>query len=51
MKRQAEIVRKTKETDIRVALTLDGKGSSRVNSGVPFWITCSICSRNTGSLI
>src|SRR6188768_2409771 len=36
MKRQAEIVRKTKETDIRVALTLDGKGSSRVNSGVPF---------------
>jgi len=36
MKRQAEITRKTKETDIRVALTLDGKGAGRISSGVPF---------------
>ena len=36
MKRQAEITRKTKETDIRIVLTLDGKGTGRINSGVPF---------------
>jgi imidazoleglycerol-phosphate dehydratase len=36
MKRQAEITRKTKETDIQVRLTLDGKGTGRINSGVPF---------------
>lgn len=36
MKRQAEITRKTKETDIRISLTLDGKGACRISSGVPF---------------
>lgn len=36
MKRQAEITRKTKETDIQVKLTLDGKGTGSINSGVPF---------------
>lgn len=36
MKRQAEIQRKTKETDIRVALDLDGTGVGRIDSGVPF---------------
>lgn len=36
MKRQAEITRKTKETDIQVKLTLDGKGTGRINTGVPF---------------
>jgi imidazoleglycerol-phosphate dehydratase len=36
MNRQAEIKRKTKETDIRVALRLDGAGESRINTGVPF---------------
>jgi len=34
--RQAEVLRKTAETDIRVLLTLDGKGSSRIDTGVGF---------------
>lgn len=34
--RQAEIKRTTKETDIRVALDLDGAGEGRIDSGVPF---------------
>ncbi|MFN0087242.1 MAG: imidazoleglycerol-phosphate dehydratase HisB [Blastocatellia bacterium] len=34
--RQAEIKRTTKETDIRVALDLDGTGEGRIDSGVPF---------------
>lgn len=36
MTRQAEINRTTKETDIRVALSLDGEGKSAINTGVPF---------------
>jgi imidazoleglycerol-phosphate dehydratase len=36
MTRQAEIRRKTKETDVRVALRLDGTGASQVKTGVPF---------------
>lgn len=35
-KRVAEIHRKTKETNVRVALTLEGKGSSKIATGVPF---------------
>jgi len=34
--RVAKIQRKTKETDIRVQLKLDGTGSSRISSGLPF---------------
>src|SRR5213596_758297 len=34
--RAAEIHRKTKETDIRVSLTLDGRGMARISTGVPF---------------
>lgn len=34
--RTAEVVRKTRETDIRLALTLDGTGRSDVNTGVGF---------------
>ena len=34
--RKAQIARKTKETDIRVQLGLDGSGVGRVNTGVPF---------------
>jgi imidazoleglycerol-phosphate dehydratase len=34
--RSAGIQRKTKETDIRVSLALDGKGHSKINTGLPF---------------
>jgi imidazoleglycerol-phosphate dehydratase len=34
--RVAQIQRKTKETDVRVQLNLDGAGSSRVSTGMPF---------------
>src|SRR5258708_19529499 len=34
--RAAEIHRKTKETDIRVSLALDGGGSARMSTGIPF---------------
>lgn len=36
MKRQAEITRKTKETDIRLRLILEGTGAGKIKSGVPF---------------
>jgi len=36
MTRRAEIKRKTKETDIRVLLNLDGEGKSAIDTGVPF---------------
>jgi imidazoleglycerol-phosphate dehydratase len=36
MIRQAEITRTTKETDIRIALNLDGSGSSQIATGIPF---------------
>ena len=36
MNRKATIDRKTKETDIRVNLNLDGKGVSKVDTGIPF---------------
>ena len=34
--RVAEIRRKTKETDVRVVLNLDGEGKSQVSTGLPF---------------
>ena len=34
--RGAEIRRQTKETDVRVALRLDGGGQARINTGIPF---------------
>lgn len=34
--RSASVRRKTKETDVRVALTLDGGGDAQINTGVPF---------------
>src|SRR5437016_458714 len=34
--RAAEIRRKTKETDIRVSLALDGRGTARISTGLPF---------------
>ena len=36
MNRQAEINRKTAETDIQLALDLDGSGKSTIDSGVGF---------------
>src|SRR5687767_2419358 len=36
MTRQAEIKRATRETDIRVALDIDGEGNSDISTGVPF---------------
>jgi len=35
-KRVAEIHRQTKETDVRVVLALDGKGSSKIVTSIPF---------------
>ena len=34
--RQAEITRNTKETQIRVKLNLDGRGTARLSTGLPF---------------
>ncbi|MFC1884797.1 imidazoleglycerol-phosphate dehydratase HisB [Thermodesulfobacteriota bacterium] len=36
MVRKAKIKRKTKETDIRLVLDLDGSGISKVDTGIPF---------------
>ncbi|MEL4305581.1 imidazoleglycerol-phosphate dehydratase HisB [Methanococcoides sp. LMO-2] len=35
--RNAKIARKTKETDIRMELDLDGKGSAEINTGIGFF--------------
>lgn len=36
MNRTAEIIRNTNETQIRVAINLDGTGKQKLNTGVPF---------------
>lgn len=37
MTRQAEISRKTKETDISVKLTIDGSGAGKISTGIGFF--------------
>ena len=37
MKRQAEIHRKTKETDIKLSLNLDGEGKADIQTGIGFF--------------
>ena len=37
MGRQAEVVRNTKETQIRVKLDLDGTGSAKIHTGIGFF--------------
>jgi len=34
--RKAEVIRKTKETDIKVSINIDGKGDSNISCGIPF---------------
>lgn len=36
-KRQAQIFRKTRETKVKIRLTLDGKGRSSIRTGIPFF--------------
>jgi imidazoleglycerol-phosphate dehydratase len=36
MQRSAEVLRTTKETDIKIQLFVDGKGISQVSTGIPF---------------
>ena len=36
-KRTAVCTRKTKETDIELALCLDGSGSNQIDTGIPFF--------------
>jgi len=37
MKRTAAVERKTKETDIKISLVIDGKGRTDIDSGIPFF--------------
>lgn len=37
MAREAEVARKTKETDVRVSLRLDGSGKSGIGTTIPFF--------------
>jgi len=36
MPRKAKVTRKTKETDIKVSINLDGRGNYKVNTSIPF---------------
>ena len=34
--RRAEVIRKTKETDIAISIDLDGEGTAAISTGIPF---------------
>jgi imidazoleglycerol-phosphate dehydratase len=36
MKRTATVERKTRETDIRLSMNIDGSGTSKIDTGIPF---------------
>ncbi len=36
MPRKAKVVRKTKETDVKVSINLDGKGNYKINTSIPY---------------
>lgn len=36
MPRQAKVIRKTKETDIKIVLNIDGQGNSEISTGIGF---------------
>lgn len=37
MERKGEVERKTKETDIKISLVVDGRGKANIASGIPFF--------------
>ena len=37
MSRNAKVSRKTKETELDVAVELDGRGDAQVSTGIPFF--------------
>src|SRR5512145_880151 len=37
MARESEVARKTKETDVKVALRLEGGGEGRIDTSIPFF--------------
>jgi imidazoleglycerol-phosphate dehydratase len=37
MKRKAEVERKTKETEIKISLVIDGQGQTNIATGIPFF--------------
>ena len=49
--RNAELKRRTAETDISLSLCLEGAGNAEINSGRGSWTTCLRCLPNTADSI